>query len=51
MRFVLEVENRAIAIIDSPNLERASALARSEYLGNVLEDTLSAGIALWDEKS
>jgi hypothetical protein len=51
MRFVLEVENRAVAIIDSPDLERASALAHSEYLGAVLEDTLSAGIALWDGHS
>jgi hypothetical protein len=51
MRFVLEIEKRAIAIIDAPNMDRAHVLARSEYLEDVLEDTLSAGVPLWDGRS
>jgi hypothetical protein len=51
MRFVLENENRAIAIIDAPNMDRARVLVRSEYLEHILEDTLSAGVPLWDGRS
>ena len=39
MRFVLEIEDRSIAIIDVPNMMRAAALVRSEHLGEVLRDT------------
>jgi hypothetical protein len=51
MRFVLEIEDRAIAIIDAPNMDRARVLVRSGYLGDVLEDTRSAGVPLWDGRS
>jgi hypothetical protein len=48
MRFVLEIDNRAIAILDAPSTDRAVALIRSEYFGDVLKDTLSGGVPLWN---
>jgi hypothetical protein len=48
MRFVVEIETRAIAIFDAPNMDRAVALIRSEYFGDVLNDAFSGGVPLWD---
>jgi hypothetical protein len=52
MRFVLEIDDRALAIMDVPNIMRAAALVRSEYLGEILRDTEGEdGVPLWDGKS
>jgi hypothetical protein len=48
MRFVLEIGDRSIAIIEVPNMRRAAALVRSEHLGLVLRDTESEGQPLWN---
>jgi hypothetical protein len=51
MRFVLEIGDRSIAIIDTPNMRRAAALVRSDHLGDQLKDSMSNGVPLWDGKA
>jgi hypothetical protein len=51
MRFVLEIGNRAIAIIDAPNMDLPAPSLARRILWDILEDTLSAGVPLWDGRS
>ena len=50
MRFVLEIRDQPILIIDAPNMSRAAALVRSDHLGDILKDN-RFDPPLWDGRS
>jgi hypothetical protein len=50
LRFVLEIKDAPLAIIDAPNMSRAAALVRSQHLGEILQDP-RLDPPLWDGHS